>query len=151
VVSGRIIADTLRNVFVMVLMIAVGYLIGFRFHGGVVESLGVIVIAVLFGVPFSWISAAIGCAVRDVETVQTAGFIWIFPLVFVSSAFVPVKTMPSWLAAIADANPITHTVDAVRALSAGAPVGNSLWQTLVWIVVITLIAAPVAVQQYRKV
>ncbi len=151
VVSGRIIADTIRNVFVVLLMIAVGYLIGFRFHGGPVDAFFVVVMAVLFGVPFSWISAAIGVSVRDVETVQTAGFFWVFPFVFVSSAFVPVQTMPAWLRAIAEANPVSHTVDAVRALSLGTPVGDSVWLALLWIAAITLVAAPIAVNRYRKV
>lgn len=151
VVTGRIIADVVRNLFVVLLMITVGYLIGFRFHGSIFEAAGMVGVAVLFGIPFSWISAVIGVSVRDVETVQTAGFFWVFPFVFVSSAFVPVQTMPSWLRAIADANPVSHTVDAVRALALGAPLGNSLWMTLAWISALTLIAAPLAVRQYRRV
>jgi ABC transporter DrrB family efflux protein len=151
VVAGRIMADTVRNSFVVLLMIAVGYLIGFRFHGGPVDAFLVLVMAVVFGIPFSWISAVIGVSVRDVETVQTAGFFWVFPFVFISSAFVPVQTMPGWLRAIADANPVSHTVDAVRALSLGTPVGDSVWLALVWIAALTLIAAPIAVSRYRRV
>ena len=97
VVAGRILADTTRNVFVVGLMLGVGFLIGFRYHGTVAGAIAMPFVAVLFGQTFCWISAAIGTSVRRAETAQVASFVWLFPLVFVSSVFVPVETMPDWL------------------------------------------------------
>src|SRR5207248_10615082 len=108
VLAGRTLSDTVRNVFVVLLMTGVGLLIGFRFHGGFVPSVAGLGLTVLFGFAFSWISALIGMSVRDPEAAQAAGFIWVFPLIFASSAFVPVQTMPSWLQTFARNNPITH-------------------------------------------
>ena len=93
----------------------------FRFHAGVVPAIGAVGLALAFGLAFSWISALIGLSVRDVESAQAAGFVWVFPLVFASSAFVPVETMPGWLQAFADINPVTVTVNALRALTLGGP------------------------------
>src|SRR5262249_56236086 len=97
VLGGRTTGDTVRNTFVVLLMTGVGYLIGVRFHGGFLWGILAILLAVFFGLAFSWISANIGLRVRDVESAQAASFVWVFPLVFASSAFVPVATMPSWL------------------------------------------------------
>ena len=115
VLAGRTLSDTVRNLFVVLLMIGVGLLIGFRFHAGFISAVGAIVLAVLFGLAFSWISAFIGMSVRDPESAQAAGFIWIFPLVFASSAFVPIYTMPSWLKTFARNNPLTYVINAIRA------------------------------------
>src|SRR5437868_12053358 len=127
VLGGRTLSDTVRNVFVVLLMTGVGLLIGFRFHGGFVPSVAGLGLTVLFGFAFSWISALIGMSVRDPEAAQAAGFIWVFPLIFASSAFVPVQTMPSWLQTFARNNPITHVINAIRALIQGGPVWHSLW------------------------
>jgi ABC-2 type transport system permease protein len=150
VVAGRIVADTTRNVFVVSLMLAVGLAIGFRFHSSPPAALLVLPVAVSFGIPFSWIAALIGTSVRDPETVQVAGFIWLFPLAFVSSAFVPVDTMPSWLRPVAEANPFTVAVDSLRALSQGGDAHASLIKMVLWIVGITVVAAPLAVRAYRR-
>ena len=152
VLAGRTLSDTVRNVFVVLLIIAVGYAIGFRFHGTFIESIAAIGLAVLFGLSFSWISAFIGMSVRDPEAAQAAGFIWIFPLVFASSAFVPVYTMPSWLQAFARNNPLTHVINAIRALILGnLPVWHNLWLALAWIIGILVIFVPLSVNRYRKV
>ena len=105
VIAGRILADTLRNMFVVTLMIGVGYALGFRFHAGIGYALGIVATLVVFGHAFSWISAFIGVSIRDAETVQVAGFVWLFPLTFMSSAFVPVSTMPDWLQVVAQVTP----------------------------------------------
>src|SRR5205814_6027680 len=119
VLAGRTLSDTVRNVFVVLLITAVGLAIGFRFHGTFIESIAALGLAVLFGLAFSWISAFIGMSVRDPESAQAAGFIWIFPLVFASSAFVPIYTMPSWLRTFARNNPLTYVINAIRALILG--------------------------------
>src|SRR5437773_12014377 len=127
VLAGRTLSDTVRNTFVVLLMTGVGLAIGFRFNGTVVESIAALAVAVFFGLAFSWISALIGMSVRDPEAAQAAGFIWIFPLVFASSVFVPVQSMPKWLQVFARNNPISHTANAIRPLTQGGPVWHSLW------------------------
>src|SRR5205814_10057440 len=127
VLAGRTLSDTVRNVFVVLLMTGVGLAIGFRFHGSFTEAVSGLALAVFCGLAFSWISALIGMSVRDPEAAQAAGFIWIFPLVFASSVFVPVQSMPKWLQVFARNNPICHTASAIRALTQGGPVWHSLW------------------------
>jgi len=151
VLAGRTLSDTVRNLFVVLLMIGVGLLIGFRFHAGFIPAVGAIALAVLFGLAFSWISAFIGMAVRDVESAQTAGFIWIFPLVFASAVFVPVKTMPGWLQSFARVNPVTNTAEGVRALCQGGPTATHVLHALAWIVAILLVFVPLSVRRYRRV
>jgi ABC transporter DrrB family efflux protein len=159
VLAGRTISDTIRNAFVVLLMTGVGYAIGFRFHGGPLSSIAAILLAISVGASFSWISANIGLAIRDVEATQAASFVWIFPFVFASSAFVPVESMPGWLEAWARVNPISIWVNAVRALTLGDPaagivVGGStwthVWQSLAWIAGILMVFVPLAVRRYRK-
>jgi ABC-2 type transport system permease protein/oleandomycin transport system permease protein len=106
---------------------------------------------ILFGFAFSWISATIGMIVKNVETAQVAGFIWVFPLVFASSIFVPVSSMPSWLQSFAKISPITVTVNSVRALSLGLPIGDNIWQSVLWMVGILIVFIPLAIARYRKV
>jgi len=151
VLAGRTLSDTVRNLFVVLLMIGVGLLIGFRFHAGFISAVGAIVLAVLFGLAFSWISAFIGMAVRDVESAQTAGFIWIFPLVFASAVFVPVATMPGWLQSFARVNPVTNTAEAVRALCQGGPTATHVFHSMAWILGILLVFVPLSVRRYRRV
>jgi len=132
-------------------MIGVGLLIGFRFHAGFIAAVGAVALAVLFGLAFSWISAYIGMVVRDVESAQTAGFIWIFPLVFASAVFVPVSTMPGWLQSFARLNPVTNTAEAVRALCQGGPTASHVLHSLAWIAGILLVFVPLSVRRYRRV
>jgi len=150
VLAGRTLSDTVRNVFVVILMTAVGTAIGFRFHGGFLPAIAGLGLAVLFGTAFSWISATIGMSVRDPEAAQAAGFVWIFPLVFASSAFVPVQSMPKWLQAFARNNPLSHTINAIRALTQGGPVVHALWISLAWIIGILVVFVPLAVRRYRN-
>ena len=151
VLAGRTLSDTVRNVFVVLLITAVGSAIGFRFHGGFIPGVVGLGLAVLFGLSFSWISALIGMSVRDPEASQAAGFIWIFPLVFASSVFVPVQSMPEWLQMFARNNPISHTANAIRALTQGGPVWHPLWLSLAWLLGILAVFIPLAVNRYRQV
>ena len=150
VLAGRTLSDTVRNLFVVCLMLVVGTLVGFRFHAGFVPAVGAVGLALAFGLAFSWISALIGLSVRDVESAQAAGFVWVFPLVFASSAFVPVATMPGWLQAFADINPVTITVNALRALTLGGPTVRPVLEALAWIAGILLVFVPLAVNRYRR-
>ena len=152
VLAGRTFADTIRNIFVVVLMTIVGVLIGFKpFEHGILAYVLMLVIVVGFAYAFSWISAFIGLLVKDTESVQAAGFIWIFPLTFASSAFVPVETMPSWLQPIAKVNPITVTVNAGRSLLNGTATIESVLPPLFWIVLIVAVFVPLSVRAYRRV
>ncbi|HEY4526750.1 MAG TPA: ABC transporter permease [Candidatus Paceibacterota bacterium] len=154
VLMGRTVADLLRNVFVVVLMFIVGYLIGFRLEGSISDAIAAFAILLLFGFAFSWISAAIGMAVKNAETAQVAGFIWVFPLVFASSIFVPIETMPGWLQAFAGGSPVTITVDAVRSLTLGsataAETARYSLEALVWILFLLVVFIPLAVFLYRR-
>jgi ABC transporter DrrB family efflux protein len=146
---GRVIADAARYAILIVLMIAVGSIMGFRFENGVLPALAGVVLIILFGIALTWVGVFIGISVRDVETAQVAGFVWVFPLVFASSLYVPIETMPGWLQVFAQINPVTPMVDTMRALALGGNVSASLWKTLVWDGVIILAFLPLALRRYR--
>ncbi len=150
VLAGRTISDSLRNLFTILLMTGVGLIIGYRFHQPLSHAVAAIALTLLFGFAFSWISAAIGLLVKNVETAQVAGFIWVFPLVFASSIFVPIATMPHWLQTFAKHSPITLTVNSVRALTLGQPATPDIWYAIIWIDVILVVFVPLAVYLYRK-
>jgi ABC transporter DrrB family efflux protein len=149
VLAGRTAADAIRNLFVLGLMTGVGAAIGFRFHGGPAAALATIALALAVGVAFSWINALFGLLVRDAESAGLAGLLGVIPLIFTSSTFVPVATMPGWLRAFAQINPITVTVDALRALCLGGPTATHLWHALAWIVGLLIVTVPAAVIRYR--
>ncbi|HEY7562739.1 MAG TPA: ABC transporter permease [Gaiellaceae bacterium] len=148
--TGRTLADIGTNVTQLAIMIVVGLIVGFNFSTSVPEILAGIVICLLIGYVFSWVFAFIGLVASSPEAANGYGFTIIFPLTFVSSAFVPIASMPGWLQPIARANPITFMVDAVRALFIGTPAGNSIWGTLFWCVVIIGVFAPLSAWRYRR-
>ena len=149
--AGRTVADIGRNLFSIVLMVVVGFVVGFSFHDTtVLEILVGVVLMLLFGFAFSWIAALIGLSVPNAEVAQSAGFIWLFPLTFASSAFVPVDSMPDWLQAFADINPVTVCVNAVRELWLGVPAGDDILWTIVWSLGLLAIFAPLATARYRR-
>jgi len=147
--AGRVVADATRYAILIALMIAVGSVMGFRFENGVLPVLAGVALIILFGIALTWVGVFIGISVRDVETAQVAGFVWVFPLVFASSLYVPIETMPSWLQVFAQINPVTPMVDTMRALALGGSVSASLWKTLVWDGVIILLFLPLALRRYR--
>jgi ABC transporter DrrB family efflux protein len=151
VLAGRTIADLARNVFVVLLMIVVGVAVGFRFHNGFLPAVAAVFVALLLGYCLSWVFAFIGLTVADPETAQIAGFLPIFPLVFASSVFTSIQSMPGWLQAFAKVQPITRAANAVRALTEGGPVATDLIWTVVWSIAILAVFAPLAVRRYRKV
>ncbi|MCH7541861.1 ABC transporter permease [Patescibacteria group bacterium] len=148
-ISGRVLADTIRNIFVVSVMIGVGFLIGFRFEDGPISAFIAVALVVSFGFAFSWISVAIGLFVKNSEAAQPAGFIWIFPLVFASSIFVPVQTMPEWLQVFARNQPVTKITQAVRSFTAGGP-HDALIPVLIWMSVITILFLGISVWLYRR-
>jgi len=151
VLAGRTIADLVRNVFVVLLMIVVGTAVGFRFHNGLLPAVAAVFVALLLGYALSWVFALIGLTVADPETAQLAGFLPVFPLVFASSVFTSIQTMPGWLQAFANVQPITRAANTVRALTQGGPVATNLLWTILWSIAILAVFAPLAVRRYRKV
>ncbi|HLC43731.1 MAG TPA: ABC transporter permease [Patescibacteria group bacterium] len=151
VLAGRTITDLIRNLFTVALMTIVGLFIGFRIDHGIFNFLMAVALIALFGFAFSWVSATIGLAVKTPETAQAAGFIWVFPLAFGSSIFVPVEGMSSVIRAFAEHNPITYVVNTVRALTLGTPIGNNIWFALAWIIGIMIVFIPLAVNRYRAI
>jgi ABC transporter DrrB family efflux protein len=151
VLTGRTIADLVRNLFVVLVMLVVGLLIGFRPEAGLAGWAGAIGLLLLLSFAFSWVGATIALMMRSVEAVQSAGFIWLFPLTFASSAFVQTDGMPGWLQAFANNQPITQVVDAVRGFLLGQPVGSHGWQALAWCLGILLVFVPLSVSLYRRV
>ena len=149
VLAGRTSADIVTNVLSALILVATGLAIGFSFHTGVGEAIGGFGLLVLFGYAFSWVFAFMGMLVSSPEAANSVGFIAVFPLTFISSAFVSVKTMPSVLRAFAEVNPFTIVVDAMRSLWLGAPAGNDVWGAVVWSLVIIAVFAPLAVARYR--
>jgi ABC-2 type transport system permease protein len=150
VIAGRTIADALRNIAGMVLVALVGLLMGFRFasFGGAVVA---IALATGIGYGFSWLGAAIAAKVRQPDMVGMLSMFWLFPLMLASTAFAPVESMPGWLQPFVTYQPISAASDAVRGLANGIPVGDSITLTLVWIVVLLVVFAPLSVRLYRKV
>jgi ABC-2 type transport system permease protein/oleandomycin transport system permease protein len=150
VLAGRTIADLTRNVFVVVLMMVVGFLVGWRIHTDAVGVLAGTALLLLFGYAMSWIFATVGLWVKDPETAQAAAFPVLAPLVFASAAFVPVANMPGWLQPWARNQPVSVTADAVRALTLGGPTSSLVLKSILWSVAILAIFAPIAVRLYRK-
>ncbi len=150
VIAGRVIGDIARNLFVVGVMLAVGLAIGFRFHGGVVGAIAFPFYAIFFSIAFHFLMAYFGARAQTVESANVLTFLIIFPITFLSSAFVPVETMPGWLQPVAKANPMTYGVDTARALAQGGPITESLLFSIAWIIGITAVFAPLAVYQYRR-
>jgi len=161
VLAGRTTSDLGKNLMLVLVMIGVGYLVGFRFQNGFLAALGVIVLVLAVSFTFSWVSAAIGLAIKQVEGVQAAVFTLIFPIVFVSAAFVPVEGMASFLQPVARNNPVTYWCELARYLSLGAEdfalvtsTGASLEELVLksalWIAGILAVFVPLSIRLYRK-
>jgi ABC-2 type transport system permease protein/oleandomycin transport system permease protein len=150
VLAGRTVADVATNLLSFVILVATGFAIGFRFDAGVPEIVAGLALLLLFGYAFSWIFALIGMSVSSPEAANGVGFTLIFPITFISSAFVPVESMPAGLEQVASVNPVSTVVDAMRSLWLGAPAGNDIWLSVVWSVLLIALFAPLAVAKYRR-
>ena len=149
VLAGRVAADAVRNLFVVALMIAVASAIGFRFHAGPAAALAAVALVVAVGIAFSWLNLLLGLLVRNPESAGLASLFPVIILVFTSSTLVPVATMPGWLQAFANVNPVTVLVNALRALCLGGPTATPVLEALAWLAGILLAAIPAAVLRYR--
>jgi ABC-2 type transport system permease protein/oleandomycin transport system permease protein len=163
VLVGRTTSDLMKNFVLVIIMIGIGYVVGFRFQEGIVAAIGVVLLVLAIGFAFSWISATIGLAIKEVEAVQAASFTWIFPLVFVSSIFLPPAGMHPVLEAVARNNPMTYWANLVRYLSigqegivdptTGVPVDTFeglLVKSVLWIAGLLIVFIPLAVRLYRR-
>jgi ABC-2 type transport system permease protein len=151
VLSGRTLADVSTNVVQLVIMIAAGYVVGFAFSSSAPEVIGGLALCLLIGYAFSWVFAWIGLLVSSPESANAFGFIIIFPLTFLSSAFVPPETFPEPLKTFAiDINPFSYMVDAVRALFLGTPAGNDVWVTILWCIGLIVAFSTLSVMRYRR-
>ena len=150
VLMGRLLSDLVRNVITFVVMLGVAYLIGFRFEGTIGGAVAGTLLLFAFSHAFSWISAWIGLSVGSVEAANSAGFIWMFPLTFVSSAFVSTETMPAGLEWFAEVNPFTACTNAVRAFYNGFDPGSDLWVALAWVVGIVAVFSFLAIRKFAR-
>jgi ABC-2 type transport system permease protein/oleandomycin transport system permease protein len=150
VLAGRVLADMLRNLFVVILMVVVGFLVGFRVHTGVVPFLGAVALMLLFGMALSWFMALIGLGTGNPEAAQAAAFPLLALLVFASNAFVPTSTMPTWLQGYANHQPVSATITAIRALLNGGPTAGKVVTAVLWTLAFGAVFAVLAVRRYRK-
>ncbi|GIJ48839.1 transport permease protein [Virgisporangium aliadipatigenens] len=160
VLIGRTTSDLLNNVLVLVIMVLCGLLVGWRIHTGVLGAVAGFALMLLFGYAISWVAAVIGLAAKTVEVAQSAGLIWMFPVTFLSNAFITTNTLPDWLQPVADWNPLSAVVLALRDLWGNAPEGlgrgdgfpaeHPLALALIWITGILLVFVPWSIAKYRK-
>ena len=151
VLVGRTFADLVRNVFVVALMAVVGFLVGWRPNQSPLSVLAGLGLVLAFSYSLSWLFAIVGLYARNSETAQAISFPIMAPLVFASSAFVPVATMPDWLQTFAEYQPVSVVVDAVRGLTYGGATTREVLAAVAWIVGIVAVCAPLAVARYRRV
>lgn len=153
VLVGRMGSDLVRNIFVALVMIGVGLLVGFRFSNGFWGALAGMGMLAMISLAFGAIGAWIGLIVPNAETAGIAGMMWLFPLTFTSNAFVPVETMPGWLQVWANVNPVSIVVNACRGFFIGPPnfpVTPAIWQALAWCLGILVFFGYLAIRQYKK-
>ena len=150
VLLGRLGADLVRLLVVTVVLVAIGYAVGFRFENGVIPAVGMFLLALGFGVVVCCISAFTGLAIKDEEAVQAFGFIWVFPFTFVSAAFVQIQSMPGWMQAFAKNQPVSIIIEEMRALAIGGPLVLHGWQSAVWLLGLMGLFGPLAVRAYRR-
>jgi ABC transporter DrrB family efflux protein len=150
VLAGRTLADVATNTLSLTILLVTGVIIGFTFNTTLSDAIAGVALLLLFGYAFSWFLAFLGLLASSPESVNSIGFIAVFPLTFISSAFVPVASMPEGLRQFAEVNPFTIVVDAIRHLWLGAPAGNSVWGAVAWSLAIIAVFAPLAVARYRR-
>jgi ABC-2 type transport system permease protein len=158
VLFGRTLSDLVNNCIVMVVMSACGLLVGWRIERGATGAIAAYLIIFLFAYSMSWVSATIGLSVRSVEVAQSAGFIWMFPLTFLSNAFVTSQSLPGWLQPVANWNPVSAVVASARELFGNNgtlprpnawPMQHPQMTALGWSVLLLVIFIPLSVRKYR--
>lgn len=150
VLNGHVISDLLRNGISTLVMLAAGFVMGFRPDADLIGWATIAALLFLFTLAFSWLSAIMGVLAKSVEGVQWLSFLIVFPLTFASSAFVPTEGMNRFLKAFAENQPITHVIEAVRALILGQPTGNHVWFAVFWCIVSLIVTIPLATWLFRR-
>jgi oleandomycin transport system permease protein len=148
--TGRILADTAKQLWSIALLLGVGMVLGYRIGTGPVQVLGAVALLLVFTMAVSWLSVLVGVLVSEPEKVQIFGFMVIFPLTFTSNAFVPTESMPGPLQAWVKVNPVTILADAMRGLLVSGPVGRPVIESLLWAAGIAVVFAPLAVRALRR-
>ena len=148
--AGRILADMVKQVLCIVLLLAVGWLLGFRLGTSLLHLAGMVLLVLTFAMAFSWVMVLVGVIARDPEHVQLFGFTALFPVTFVSSAFVPAETMPGWLQGVVQANPVSLLADAARGLMTAGPVLEPALLSLAWAAGFALVFAPLSVYVLQR-
>lgn len=148
--AGRIAADLVKQAWSIVLLLGIGFLLGFRLGTSVWGLLGMVVLLLVFALAFSWIAVLVGVLAKDPEHVQIFGFTALFPVTFVSNVFVPAETMPGWLQVFVNHSPVSILSDAARGLLVGGPVAGPVVVSLVWAVGITAVFAPLALWALKR-
>jgi ABC-2 type transport system permease protein len=150
VVNGHIVADLLRNLIQSSIIILVGLLVGFRPEASFLDWIQIAGIILLFTFAMSWIAAIMGLLAKTIEAVQWMGFFLVFPLTFASAAFAPTEGMAKGLRIFAENQPVTHVIEAIRALMIGTPIGNHGWLAAAWCIGIILLSIPYATYLFKK-
>jgi ABC-2 type transport system permease protein len=157
VITGRALAETVLLAWSLAITTGIGFAVGFRVHGHELAALGAFGLCVLYGFAFCWLFIAIGLAAKNAQAAQGFSMI-VFPLTFVSSAYVPVDTMPSWMRGFANHQPLTYMTNSVRALCEGHSAtvlighgtGGQILGSLLWCAVLVFVFAPVSIALYRR-
>ena len=147
---GSVLADLVRYLLAVAILVAIGALLGFRSQGGLPDAVAAAGLAILFGFCLSWVTVFVGVLVRSAETVLAISFISFLPLQLGSSLAAPVDTLPGWLRAWAEINPVTQVMDACRALLNGTPAGDAVATTLIWCGALFVVFCPLAVRAYGR-
>jgi oleandomycin transport system permease protein len=147
---GSVLADLVRYLLAVAILFAIGALLGFRVHGSPAAALAAAGLAILFGFCLSWVTVLLGVLVKDANAVLAFSFIAFLPLQLGTSLAAPADTLPGWLGAWADLNPVTHAMDACRALLNGTPVGGAVTTTLIWCAALFVLFCPLAVRTYSR-
>ncbi|MDX2921651.1 MULTISPECIES: ABC transporter permease [Streptomyces] len=150
VLIAKIVVELGRLMVAMFILLTMGFVVGMELHGSVFGLLAAVALSAVFGAAIMWIFILLGLTMKTAQAVQGTAMLVLMPLQFGSSIFVPTQTMPGWLQAFTDYNPLSNLADAARALMQGGPVGDSVWWTLAWAVGITLVMAPLAVAKFRR-
>lgn len=158
--AGRIVADQAKQLWSIVLVLVVGLILGFRLGNGIDGLIWAVLLLLVFALAFSWVAVLIGITAKDPERVQIYGFTALFPVTMVSSVFVPAGTMPGWLQAFVNVNPVSVLADATRALMVGDTLIGTPWyvesagapvvQSLIWAAAIALVFAPLSVRAFKR-
>jgi oleandomycin transport system permease protein len=148
--TGRIIADLVKQAWSIGLLLGIGAVLGFRVGTSTVEVLAAVALILVFALAFSWVSVLVGVLAKDPEKVQLFGMTALFPLTFVSDVLVPAETMPGWLQAFVNVNPVTLLANASRGLMVGGPVAGPVLGSLLWAAAILAVFAPLSLRALKR-